>query len=84
MPNKPTIDEMTQTAEELADRWVRGFLTDTIENLAAMDGAKAAFVCGSMVAIMHRDSDSYTDERSRLLLVDRFLNRVAERYYDGR
>lgn len=79
---KPTLGEMTETAENLADRWVRGFLTDTIDELGKMDASKAAFVCGAMVAIMHRAHEiSDLSEETCRHRVDRFLDLVAEKYH---
>ena len=81
MAEKLTIDEMQETAENLADRWVRGFLTDTVEELGKMDATKAAFVSGAMVALMHRGECDEVGEEERRHRVDRFLNLIAERYY---
>lgn len=78
---KSTLDEMEETAVNLADRWVRGFLTDTIEKLGEMDATKAAFVSGAMVALMHRGECDDVSEEERRRRVDRFLDLIAEKYY---
>jgi hypothetical protein len=77
MAEEETTEELEEIVTRLIDRWERGFIAQTLDEIGEMSTFKAAFVCGMMTAKMSQDYDLFADVR-----FERFINLIKERFYD--